>query len=138
MLGIIKKGIENKTENILLPLYKSMVRPHLKYSYVLLIFDSVLYMLLAIYFDKVLPDKYDMKYPPLFCLKPSYWCKSKRGYADKRPEIEQNHEHIFNDSMEPVPPEFDGKEKKPIVYIRYRRINRAPLQLLLSLLQLSI
>ncbi|CAM5105037.1 unnamed protein product [Natator depressus] len=31
MLGIIKKGIENKTENILLPLYKSMVRPHLEY-----------------------------------------------------------------------------------------------------------
>uniref|UniRef100_A0A8C4VUM2 ABC transporter domain-containing protein n=1 Tax=Gopherus evgoodei TaxID=1825980 RepID=A0A8C4VUM2_9SAUR len=79
-------------------------------AYVLLIFDSVLYMLLAIYFDKVLPDKYGMKYPPLFCLKPSYWCKSKRGYADKRPETEQNHEGIFNDSMEPVPPEFDGKE----------------------------
>uniref|UniRef100_A0A8C3F2A3 Calponin-homology (CH) domain-containing protein n=1 Tax=Chrysemys picta bellii TaxID=8478 RepID=A0A8C3F2A3_CHRPI len=33
-LGIIKKGIENKTENILLPLYKSMVRPHLEYSIV--------------------------------------------------------------------------------------------------------
>uniref|UniRef100_A0A452J541 ABC transporter domain-containing protein n=1 Tax=Gopherus agassizii TaxID=38772 RepID=A0A452J541_9SAUR len=79
-------------------------------AYVLLIFDSVLYMLLAIYFDKVLPDKYGMKYPPLFCLKPSYWCKSKRGYSDKRPETEQNHERIFNDSMEPVPPEFDGKE----------------------------
>uniref|UniRef100_A0A8C4XYG1 Reverse transcriptase domain-containing protein n=1 Tax=Gopherus evgoodei TaxID=1825980 RepID=A0A8C4XYG1_9SAUR len=31
MLGIIKKGIENKTENILLPLYKSMVHPHLEY-----------------------------------------------------------------------------------------------------------
>uniref|UniRef100_A0A8C3SIE1 Uncharacterized protein n=1 Tax=Chelydra serpentina TaxID=8475 RepID=A0A8C3SIE1_CHESE len=31
MLGIIRKGIDNKTENILLPLYKSMVRPHLEY-----------------------------------------------------------------------------------------------------------
>ncbi|CAM5132666.1 unnamed protein product [Eretmochelys imbricata] len=31
MLRIIKKGIENKLENILLPLYKSMVRPHLEY-----------------------------------------------------------------------------------------------------------
>ncbi|CAM4645910.1 unnamed protein product [Lepidochelys kempii] len=30
MLGIIKKGIENKLENILLPLYKSMVLPHLE------------------------------------------------------------------------------------------------------------
>ncbi|CAM5165838.1 unnamed protein product [Natator depressus] len=32
MLEIIKKGIENRTENIMLPLYKSMVRPHLEYS----------------------------------------------------------------------------------------------------------
>ena len=31
MLGIIRKGIENKTANIILPLYKSMVRPHLEY-----------------------------------------------------------------------------------------------------------
>uniref|UniRef100_A0A674K5X3 HECT-type E3 ubiquitin transferase n=1 Tax=Terrapene triunguis TaxID=2587831 RepID=A0A674K5X3_9SAUR len=31
MLGIIKKGIHNKPENIILPLYKSMVRPHLDY-----------------------------------------------------------------------------------------------------------
>ncbi|CAM5152026.1 unnamed protein product [Natator depressus] len=31
MLGIIKKGIDNKTENIILPLYKSMVHPHLDY-----------------------------------------------------------------------------------------------------------
>ncbi|XP_067403873.1 uncharacterized protein [Emydura macquarii macquarii] len=79
-------------------------------AYILLIFDSVLYMLLAIYFDKVLPDKYGMKYPPLFCLKPSYWCKSRRSYAGKRLETDQNHERIFNDSMEPVPAEFDGKE----------------------------
>ncbi|CAM5167759.1 unnamed protein product [Natator depressus] len=31
ILGIIKKGINNKTENIILPLYKSMVCPHLEY-----------------------------------------------------------------------------------------------------------
>ncbi|CAM4639967.1 unnamed protein product [Lepidochelys kempii] len=31
MLGIIKKGIDNRTENIIFPLYKSMVRPHLEY-----------------------------------------------------------------------------------------------------------
>ncbi|CAM4478002.1 unnamed protein product [Lepidochelys kempii] len=32
MLGIIKEGIDNRTENIMLPLYKSMVHPHLEYS----------------------------------------------------------------------------------------------------------
>ncbi|CAM4508925.1 unnamed protein product [Caretta caretta] len=31
MLGIFKKGIDNKTENIIMPLYKSMVCPHLEY-----------------------------------------------------------------------------------------------------------
>ncbi|CAM4509126.1 unnamed protein product [Lepidochelys olivacea] len=31
ILGIMKKGIQNKMENISLPLYKSMVRPHLEY-----------------------------------------------------------------------------------------------------------
>ena len=31
MLGIIKKGTENKTANLLVPLYKMLVRPHLEY-----------------------------------------------------------------------------------------------------------
>uniref|UniRef100_A0A8C8RLL9 ABC transporter domain-containing protein n=1 Tax=Pelusios castaneus TaxID=367368 RepID=A0A8C8RLL9_9SAUR len=79
-------------------------------TYIILILDSVLYMLLAIYFDKVLPDKYGMKYPPLFCLKPSYWWKSRRDYAGERPETDRNREYIFNDSMESMSPEFDGKE----------------------------
>ncbi|XP_074871065.1 ATP-binding cassette sub-family A member 9-like isoform X2 [Carettochelys insculpta] len=79
-------------------------------AYILLIFDSILYMLLAIYFDKVLPDKYGMKYHPLFCFKPSYWCQSRRVSAHEGPETEQNHERVLNDSMEPVPAELDGKE----------------------------
>nr|XP_014432059.1 ATP-binding cassette sub-family A member 9 isoform X2 [Pelodiscus sinensis] len=79
-------------------------------AYILLIFDSVLYMLLALYFDKVLPDKYDRKYHPLFCFKPSYWCQSRRSSVGERPEMEENHECIFNDSMETVPPALDGKE----------------------------
>ncbi|KAG8129254.1 hypothetical protein E2320_016254 [Naja naja] len=47
------------------------------YGYCLLI-DSVLYMLLAFYFDKVVPDKYGVPYPPLFFLKKTYWCKPKK------------------------------------------------------------
>ena len=31
MLGIIKKGIENKTASIIMPLYKRPVRPRLEY-----------------------------------------------------------------------------------------------------------
>ncbi|KYO30944.1 hypothetical protein Y1Q_0016343 [Alligator mississippiensis] len=78
--------------------------------YIILILDAILYMVLAIYFDKVLPDKYGIPYPPLFFLKSSYWSKSRRDYTGERPEIEQNRERIFNDNMERVPPEFVGKE----------------------------
>ena len=31
MLGIIRKGTENKIANSIMPLYKTMVRPHLEY-----------------------------------------------------------------------------------------------------------
>ncbi|XP_025052017.1 ATP-binding cassette sub-family A member 10 [Alligator sinensis] len=79
-------------------------------TYIILILDAILYMVLAIYFDKVLPDKYGIPYPPLFFLKSSYWSKSRRDYTGERPEIEQNRERIFNDNMERVPPDFVGKE----------------------------
>ena len=37
MLGIIKKGIENKTANIIMPLYKMLVRPHLEVLHIVLV-----------------------------------------------------------------------------------------------------
>ncbi|XP_026580474.1 ATP-binding cassette sub-family A member 8-B-like, partial [Pseudonaja textilis] len=79
------------------------------YGYCLLI-DSVLYMLLAFYFDKVVPDKYGVPYPPLFFLKKTYWCKPKSPYTGNVPTSEWSHGSIFSDNTEPVPPEFDGKE----------------------------
>ncbi|XP_058025569.1 ABC-type organic anion transporter ABCA8-like [Ahaetulla prasina] len=79
------------------------------YGYCLLI-DSLLYMLLAFYFDKVVPDKYGVPYPPLFFLKKSYWSKSKSPYTGNAPTSERSHGSIFSDNAEPVPPEFDGKE----------------------------
>ncbi|XP_054834193.1 ATP-binding cassette sub-family A member 9-like isoform X2 [Eublepharis macularius] len=70
-----------------------------------LLIDSVLYMLLALYFDKTIPDKYGVPYPPLFFLKKSYWFKSRSSYIQ-----EQSHSNIFSDNVEPVSPEFDAKE----------------------------
>uniref|UniRef100_A0A8D2JD35 ABC transporter domain-containing protein n=1 Tax=Varanus komodoensis TaxID=61221 RepID=A0A8D2JD35_VARKO len=80
-----------------------------RYVYVL-IFDSVLYVLLTIYFDKVVPDKYGVPYPATFFLKKSYWRRSGSSYTWDAPTNEQNHGNIFSDNAEPVPPEFDGKE----------------------------
>ncbi|NWS41907.1 ABCAA protein, partial [Probosciger aterrimus] len=79
-------------------------------TYIMLVFDSVLYMLLAMYFDKVLPGKYGIPDPPFFCLKPSYWVRSRRGSTRERPRASVSPEELLSDDVEPVPPEFLGKE----------------------------
>ncbi|XP_025954758.2 ATP-binding cassette sub-family A member 10-like isoform X3 [Dromaius novaehollandiae] len=78
--------------------------------YIILTLDSVLYMLLAIYFDKVLPGKYGVQYPPLFFLKPSYWFHRKSRYTEERAGNGSSHGPLLGNNEEPMPPEFDGKE----------------------------
>ncbi|NXT93978.1 ABCAA protein, partial [Anhinga rufa] len=78
-------------------------------TYIMLVFDSVLYMLLAMYFDKVLPGKYGIPDPPFFCLKPSYWVRSRKSSTRETPSATSPEEHL-GDDVEPVPPEFMGKE----------------------------
>ncbi|NXP06460.1 ABCAA protein, partial [Thinocorus orbignyianus] len=79
-------------------------------TYIMLVFDSVFYMLLAMYFDKVLPGKYGIPDHPLFCLKPSYWLRSRRGSTREMPRTAANPEEFLGDDVEPVPHEFLGKE----------------------------
>ncbi|NWQ58710.1 ABC8B protein, partial [Neopipo cinnamomea] len=79
-------------------------------TYIMLVFDSILYMLLALYFDKVLPGKYGIPDPPFFCLKPSYWMRSRRGSTREIPRSTADPEELLGDDVEPVPPEFRGKE----------------------------
>ncbi|NXV01074.1 ABCA9 protein, partial [Cettia cetti] len=88
--------------------------------YVLLVFDSVLYMLLALYFDKILTGRYGIPDPPLFCLKASYWMRSRRGSTRDMPRATTNPEELPGDDAEPVPPEFLGKEA-----IRLHNIKKA-------------
>ncbi|NWX76157.1 ABCAA protein, partial [Alca torda] len=79
-------------------------------TYIMLVFDSVFYMLLAMYFDKVLPGKYGIPDPPFFCLKPSYWVRSRRGSTREMPRTAVSPEELLGDDVEPVPQEFMGKE----------------------------
>uniref|UniRef100_A0A8B9SHK6 ABC transporter domain-containing protein n=1 Tax=Anas platyrhynchos TaxID=8839 RepID=A0A8B9SHK6_ANAPL len=79
-------------------------------TYIMLIFDSVLYMLLAMYFDKVLPGKYGIPHPAFFCLKPSYWMRSRRGCPEEGPHSARSPEEPPGDDVELVPAEFMGKE----------------------------
>uniref|UniRef100_A0A8C3TCE6 ATP binding cassette subfamily A member 10 n=1 Tax=Chelydra serpentina TaxID=8475 RepID=A0A8C3TCE6_CHESE len=77
----------------------------------LLTFDALLYLMLAIYFDKVLPDKYGMHHSRLFFLKPSYWFKKRKNcVSNDILDQEENSDQVFNDHVEEVPPEFRGKE----------------------------
>nr|XP_009482736.1 PREDICTED: ATP-binding cassette sub-family A member 10-like [Pelecanus crispus] len=89
-------------------------------TYIMLVFDSVLYMLLAMYFDKVLPGKYGIPDPPFFCLKPSYWVRSRRGSTMEMPRTAVSPEELLSDDIEPVPPEFMGKEA-----IRLNNVKKA-------------
>uniref|UniRef100_A0A8C6KAS6 Uncharacterized protein n=1 Tax=Melopsittacus undulatus TaxID=13146 RepID=A0A8C6KAS6_MELUD len=71
-------------------------------TYIMLVFDSVLYMLLAMYFDKVLPGKYGIPNSPSFCLKPSYWVQSRRCSTRKMPQTPVNPKELLSDDVEPV------------------------------------
>ncbi|NXF30460.1 ABCAA protein, partial [Nyctibius bracteatus] len=89
-------------------------------TYIMLVFDSVLYLLLAMYFDKVLPGKYGTPDPPFFCLKPSYWMRSRRGSTREMPRTAGSPEDLPEDDVEPVPSEFMGKEA-----IRINNVKKA-------------
>uniref|UniRef100_A0A2K6JMQ2 ATP binding cassette subfamily A member 8 n=1 Tax=Rhinopithecus bieti TaxID=61621 RepID=A0A2K6JMQ2_RHIBE len=75
----------------------------------MLAFDTCLYLALAIYFEKILPNEYGHRRPPLFFLKSSFWSQTQK--ADHVAlEDEMDADPSSHDSFEPVPPEFHGKE----------------------------
>jgi ABC-type multidrug transport system ATPase subunit len=49
------------------------------------VFTFFLYLTLALYFDRVMPDD-GVTLPPWFCLSPGYWCKSKSIQEDRTAE----------------------------------------------------
>ncbi|XP_068511598.1 ATP-binding cassette sub-family A member 9-like isoform X1 [Anas acuta] len=77
---------------------------------IILALDSVLYLLLAIYFDKVLPGKYGVPYPPAFFLRPSYWLQRGSRGAGLRAGSKGSHQPVPGCDTEPMPPGFEGKD----------------------------
>ncbi|KAG8446452.1 hypothetical protein GDO86_014056 [Hymenochirus boettgeri] len=78
-------------------------------TFIFLVVDSVMYLLLATYLDQVLPGAYGLRQSPLFFLKPSYWSKRRRNYG----QLNETHcdRHVdLSDMIEPVSPELHGKE----------------------------
>ncbi|XP_051014920.1 ATP-binding cassette sub-family A member 9 [Acomys russatus] len=75
----------------------------------MLVLDAFIYLVLALYFDKILLSKSGHQRSPLFFLKPSYWFQHK---GDKHVVLENeiDSDPSLSDSFEPVSPEFQGKE----------------------------
>ncbi|XP_035157530.1 ABC-type organic anion transporter ABCA8 isoform X2 [Callithrix jacchus] len=84
----------------------------------ILAFDTCLYLALVIYFDKILPNEYGRRRSPLFFLKSSFWSQTQKS-DHVALEDEMDSDPSSNDSFEPVPPEFHGKEA-----IRIRSVTK--------------
>ncbi|XP_023604395.1 ATP-binding cassette sub-family A member 8-like [Myotis lucifugus] len=87
-------------------------------AHFMLAFDIFLYLVLTIYFEKILPNEYEHQYSPLFFLKSSFWSR-QRNADHVALEDEIYADPSSNDSFEPVSPEFHGKEA-----IRIRNVTK--------------
>ncbi|XP_056409685.1 ATP-binding cassette sub-family A member 10-like [Hyla sarda] len=81
---------------------------HVLGSYIGLLLDSILYFLLTLYFDKILADKYGMKFEPYFFLCRSYWSKTKMTPIPL--DTLERERADTEDYVEKVPVELIGKE----------------------------
>uniref|UniRef100_A0A8D0GYH9 ATP binding cassette subfamily A member 10 n=1 Tax=Sphenodon punctatus TaxID=8508 RepID=A0A8D0GYH9_SPHPU len=88
-------------------------------TFFFLTFDTLLYLMLALYFDKILPNKYGMRHSCFFFLKSTYWFRKRRRYDNEVLGQEQNSDQALDDSVEEVPAEFCGKEA-----IRINNVNK--------------
>ncbi|XP_005805417.1 ATP-binding cassette sub-family A member 5-like isoform X1 [Xiphophorus maculatus] len=87
--------------------------PHPLYvPLVMLALDCILYLLLALYLDQVLPGDFGIKRSMLYFLKPSYWSKHRKRYVEVSSvyDAEANGAPGGDECVEPVSPEFRGKE----------------------------
>lgn len=78
-------------------------------TFSLLAFDTLLYMVLTLYFDKLLPYENNGRYSALFF--PNLLSCLKQQRTDHKViENETETEHSSDDNFEPLPPEYQGKE----------------------------
>uniref|UniRef100_A0AAV2LBD5 ABC transporter domain-containing protein n=1 Tax=Knipowitschia caucasica TaxID=637954 RepID=A0AAV2LBD5_KNICA len=86
----------------------------------MLLLDCVLYLLLALYLDQVLPGEFGVRRSLLYFLKPSYWSKRSRRYVEVNSgcDSEANGSTRGAVPIEPVSAEFRGKEAIRINNIR--------------------
>ncbi|XP_066291529.1 cholesterol transporter ABCA5-like [Branchiostoma lanceolatum] len=90
----------------------------LLYPIIMLIIDDVLYLLLALYLDKVIPGAYGKNLPWYFCLSPSYW-RGREETEGVAPMPIGNDNNLDNENVEKVPADLANK-----VAIRIQKIRK--------------
>ncbi|KAM5134791.1 cholesterol transporter ABCA5 [Mantella aurantiaca] len=88
-------------------------------TFIFLVVDSVMYLLLASYLDQILPGEYGLRRSPLFFLKPSYWSKRRRNYGVLSESFFSTNTDL-SDMVEPIPLGLHGKEA-----IRIKNIHKS-------------
>ncbi|KAM4033693.1 cholesterol transporter ABCA5-like [Anomaloglossus baeobatrachus] len=81
---------------------------HVLFSCIVLIVDTIFYMMLALYFEKILPDKHGRRYEPFFFLRSSFWSKGNR--VPLRTEEDGGSKMSAGEYIEKVSAELLGKE----------------------------
>ena len=78
---------------------------------IMLVVDIVLYFLLALYFDVVIPAEYGQRKPPHFIFMPSFWKSLFRGKKGNAP-VRQGSVRTWDRSedIEAVHPDMHGNE----------------------------
>ncbi|XP_061088077.1 ATP-binding cassette sub-family A member 5 isoform X2 [Conger conger] len=92
----------------------------------MLLLDSALYLLLALYLDQVLPGEFGMRRSLLYFLKPSYWSRRRLRYMEVSSVCERELSRGPSPAgpadpaqpIEPVSPEFRGREAIRISNLR--------------------
>lgn len=97
-----------------------------KFSTAIIMFyvDYVLYLVLALYFDKVWPSRYGSRLPPYFCFLKSFWQKTDYDKAD--PLQDKELMTMMNTSAyEDVSEKYEGTD--PSIAVRHLRKYFEPL-----------
>eukprot|EP01083_Nonionella_stella_P115453 342352_1 len=70
----------------------------------MLLFDSVLYVLLTLYMDKVFPSRYGQRQSPFFICLPRFWCPKRRNMTAELHEDPQQRKYTLEeaDCFEPL------------------------------------
>ena len=84
----------------------------------MLIVDIILYFLLALYLDAVIPAEYGQRKPPYFIFMPSFWKSLFDGKKKNGPALQMSaREQEASEDIEAVHADLHGKEAIRYVHL---------------------